>query len=273
VSKKIYGIPVATPFNPDKIVPKGIVKTVNDVAPDESGNVVIDVSGEVNDALTAAKEKGEFNGNDGAPGKSAYQYAQEGGFTGTEADFAELLAGLGASGGEAGEIFSAYLTDYNPVGSWDALEELYFFNLPEEITEGKTYIVTLDGTAYTATATLGDDGNVRVSTPEFTLCYNKDGVFGYDENTGFCYEWEDKEYYLDGLVWKPVHFSIAEPGAAEPDATGVYTLAEGETIADAPEWAQVVVDPYTDPPAVEMVATFADGTTATYNLYGEAVTA
>jgi hypothetical protein len=52
----------------------------------------------------------------------------------------------------------------------------------------------------------------------------------------------------------------------------VYVLAEGKTIADAPEWAQVVVDPYTDPPAVEMVVTFADGTTATYKLYGEAVT-
>lgn len=54
--------------------------------------------------------------------------------------------------------------------------------------------------------------------------------------------------------------------------SGVYTLAEGETIADAPEWATVVVDPYADPVAVEMVATLDDGSKVTYKLCGEAVT-
>ena len=43
----------------------------------------------VNTALAQAKASGEF---DGAEGKSAYQYAQEGGYTGTEAEFAEKLA-------------------------------------------------------------------------------------------------------------------------------------------------------------------------------------
>ena len=57
----------------------------------------------------------------------------------------------------------------------------------------------------------------------------------------------------------------------DPGNSGVYTLAEGETIDDAPEWAQVVVDPNGEPPAVEMVATFADGTSSTFVLYGEAV--
>lgn len=43
----------------------------------------------VNDALAQAAASGEF---DGADGKSAYQYAVEGGYTGTEAAFAEKLA-------------------------------------------------------------------------------------------------------------------------------------------------------------------------------------
>ena len=43
----------------------------------------------VNDALAQAKASGEF---DGADGKSAYQYAQDGGYTGTETAFAEKLA-------------------------------------------------------------------------------------------------------------------------------------------------------------------------------------
>ena len=42
-----------------------------------------------NTALAQAKASGEF---DGADGKSAYQYAQDGGYTGTETEFAEKLA-------------------------------------------------------------------------------------------------------------------------------------------------------------------------------------
>lgn len=45
--------------------------------------------GDVGEVLEQAKESGEF---DGAPGKSAYAYAQDGGYTGTEAEFAEKLA-------------------------------------------------------------------------------------------------------------------------------------------------------------------------------------
>ena len=49
-------------------------------------------------ALAQAKASGEFDGADGAPGKdgadgkSAYAYAVEGGYTGTEMEFAEKLA-------------------------------------------------------------------------------------------------------------------------------------------------------------------------------------
>lgn len=47
------------------------------------------LAGAVDDALEQAKASGEF---DGADGKTAYQYAQDGGYTGTEAEFAEKLA-------------------------------------------------------------------------------------------------------------------------------------------------------------------------------------
>ena len=43
----------------------------------------------VNTALAQAKASGEFDGQDG---KTAYQYAQDGGYTGTESKFAEKLA-------------------------------------------------------------------------------------------------------------------------------------------------------------------------------------
>ena len=48
-----------------------------------------DVNTAVDEALAQAKASGEF---DGADGKSAYAYAQDGGYTGTEAEFAEKLA-------------------------------------------------------------------------------------------------------------------------------------------------------------------------------------
>lgn len=47
------------------------------------------LAGAVDDALAQAKASGEF---DGADGKTAYQYAQDGGYTGTEAEFSEKLA-------------------------------------------------------------------------------------------------------------------------------------------------------------------------------------
>lgn len=58
----------------------------------------------VDAALEQAKASGEFDGPQGAPGadgKSAYQYAQDGGFAGTEAEFAKKLAAeyLPLSGG------------------------------------------------------------------------------------------------------------------------------------------------------------------------------
>lgn len=57
--------------------------------PVSSAAVYAAIDPAVDAALAEAKESGEF---DGAPGKTAYQYAQEDGFTGTEEEFAEKLA-------------------------------------------------------------------------------------------------------------------------------------------------------------------------------------
>lgn len=65
--RKIIGVTVGTPTSPSKME-KEIkpVKSVNDVAPDENGNVKIGMQEAVNEALRIAKESGEF---DGAPGE------------------------------------------------------------------------------------------------------------------------------------------------------------------------------------------------------------
>ena len=74
--RKIIGVTVDTPINPKKIEDKiKPVKTVNGKTPDKNGNV-------------------EVVGDKGDAGKSAYQYAQEGGYLGTEAEFAEKFAFL-----------------------------------------------------------------------------------------------------------------------------------------------------------------------------------
>ena len=53
--------------------------------------------------------------------------------------------------------------------------------------------------------------------------------------------------------------------------SGVYILKSDEKIEDAPDWATVVIDPDEEAPALELTATFADGTTTTFKVYGEAV--
>ena len=65
-----------------------VIKTLIDALSNDKLDAA-ELTNAVNTALAQAKASGEF---DGAEGKSAYQYAQEGGYTGTEAEFAEKLA-------------------------------------------------------------------------------------------------------------------------------------------------------------------------------------
>ena len=90
---KIYGATVATPINPNKLKGEdGITPHIGD-----NGNWYI---GDEDTGVKAAGADGEpgkdgqpgADGQDGTPGKSAYEYAQDGGYTGTEEEFAKKLA-------------------------------------------------------------------------------------------------------------------------------------------------------------------------------------
>ena len=65
-----------------------VIKTLIDALRNDKLDAA-ELTNAINTALAQAKASGEF---DGADGKSAYQYAVEGGYTGTEAEFAEKLA-------------------------------------------------------------------------------------------------------------------------------------------------------------------------------------
>lgn len=73
----------------ENFIPKTIART-SDI-PDSYTKEETDthIEAKVTEQLTAAKESGEFDGEDG---KSAYEYAKGGGYTGTEEEFATKLA-------------------------------------------------------------------------------------------------------------------------------------------------------------------------------------
>lgn len=98
-----------------------------------------DVGTAVNEALTAAKASGEF---DGADGKSAYSYAQDGGYTGTEAEFAAKLAAEGLD--KALYVINATI-DFN---SFELSVDKTFGEIKQAYDEGKYSIVlSLMGTS------------------------------------------------------------------------------------------------------------------------------
>ena len=91
----------------------------------------------VDTALAQAKASGAFDGTDGAPGKdgkSAYQYAQDGGYTGTETEFAEKLA--------SGTMFVT-ITDNNGTLSADKT----FLEIRDAILAGIPVLVDYGGAA------------------------------------------------------------------------------------------------------------------------------
>ena len=65
-----------------------VIKTLIDALRNDKLDAA-ELTNAVNTALAQAKASGEFDGDDG---KSAYQFAQESGYTGTEAEFAAKLA-------------------------------------------------------------------------------------------------------------------------------------------------------------------------------------
>lgn len=126
------------------------------------------LQGAVDDALAQAKESGEFDGatgNDGTDGKSAYAYAQEAGYTGTEAEFAAKLAeeypppDWQAAEGEPGHILNR--THWRDVTETVLFEQTITvannqFIDPSGVSiplnAGETYTVVWDGVSYKTVA-------------------------------------------------------------------------------------------------------------------------
>lgn len=82
----------ATAANGEKIV--GLMPTISEQDFQTVAVLAQNASNKVDD-LEARMDSGEFkgeNGKDGTDGKSAFQYAQENGYKGTEEEFAEALS-------------------------------------------------------------------------------------------------------------------------------------------------------------------------------------
>ena len=166
----------------------------------------------INTALAQAKASGEF---DGADGKSAYAYAKDGGYTGTEADFSAKLAkeysqpDWNANEGEPGHILNRpFYSDYKTEtlletttltadASFANFEGVAVLPGPLALQEGMICNVVYNGAAYTCTVKAADFqglscfafGNQIVVTGEntgepFTVCaFSEDstaitGIYG-----------------------------------------------------------------------------------------------
>jgi hypothetical protein len=175
--KKIYGITVATPQNPKKIVPSGIVKTVNGVAPDENGN---------------ANVEGGSGGNGGGLNSTAsallitilknavYTADQSANITALEAALAEGGGGSsgGTGGGDSGEdeailtSISATYTGGN-VEAGTAVTDLTGIVVTAHYSDGSTETVT----GYTLSGTIAEGENtVTVSYGGKTTSFAVTGV-------------------------------------------------------------------------------------------------
>ena len=129
-----------------------------------------DVGTAVNEALTAAKASGEF---DGADGKSAYSYAVDGGYTGTEKEFAAKLAAeklpnpypltftgavsetydgssaktieIPSGGGSSGSYFGVYTVE----------EDVSQYRIPFEVSRYRRIVISVNQPSSPASLTIG----------------------------------------------------------------------------------------------------------------------
>ena len=139
-----------------------------------------DVGTAVNEALTAAKASGEFDG------KSAYSYAQDGGYTGTEEEFAAKLATeklpnpypltftgavsetydgssaktieIPSGGGSSGSYFGVYTVE----------EDVSQYRIPFEVSRYRHIVIGVNQPSNQASLTIGFviDGLVGSTTKE-----------------------------------------------------------------------------------------------------------
>ena len=168
-----------------------------------------DVGTAVNEALTAAKASGEFDGADGitptigdngnwylgntdtnkpSRGKSAYSYAQDGGYTGTEAEFAAKLAAEKLPNpypltftGAVSETYdgSSAKTIEIPSGGGAAASGLGIYD---------NYDVTLISFAQIDQATLPIDAGIEITTDDNGNPFSYDGLVVWtDIKSGISY--------------------------------------------------------------------------------------
>ena len=203
----------------------------------------------INDALATAKASGEFNGADG---KSAYQYAQDGGFTGTEAEFAKKMAQeipdaqWVATKVQAGGEF-VYIPE-------QTLSNAFWKNLQIGLQPGFIYDVTLNGKVYTCEASTEDGGvilgnNASLTRNDYPFCISwaggtaTSGMFfkrsdisypvtlKVTDHAEYVYD-KMPEEYLPGCVVKSVN-------GEKPDADGNVEIETGGGSASIDVSAQV----------------------------------
>lgn len=203
----------------------------------------------VGDALAQAKESGEFNGKDG---KSAYQYAQDGGYTGTEEEFAEKLASptpdwvaqKEQTGGD-----NVYIPEQKvSSGIWN--------NLQISLQPDLTYDVTFNGEVYACVARASGSyggvvlgNNTELTLNDYPFCINWAGgtatsgmffkrsdiswpvTFSVKDHVEIVYD-KMPEGYLPDCVVKSVNGTAPdENGNVEVEAGGIdVTATVGQTI-------------------------------------------
>ena len=154
-----------------------------------------ELEGAVDTALAQAKASGEF---DGADGKSAYQYAKDGGYTGTEAEFASKLAkDIPEIVQETGDSKTAVMSQKAVTDSlkfkWDA------YGLPKLLLYGDTSAMTKDNAVTldyvygdrSGTCTVKWQGSSSIAYPKKNYTIKFDNAFEAKEGWG-----EEKKYCL-----------------------------------------------------------------------------
>jgi hypothetical protein len=140
------------------------------------------------------------NGKDGAPGKSAYEYAKEGGYTGTEAEFAAKLAeeyptpDWNAAEGASGHVLNRThyengteiktLLDTTVTVANNQFKSVGYVPL----AEGNTYTVTWDGAEYECVAFISNAlgfSAPALGNPYFSGGENNGMPFGFVSATQY----------------------------------------------------------------------------------------
>jgi hypothetical protein len=164
------------------------------------------ISEELEKAIEEAKENGELNG---APGKSAYQYAKEGGYTGTEEEFAKKLA-KGYSG--------VTVADYGAKGDGSADDTAAF-----QTALAENRVVFVPGGTYKLSGTL-------VNKENCCLELSQDTILQFTQTSGNCIEMRGS------AVLRGNHAMISVPYAFTGNVISMDTSQDGTNHNNIPPY-------------------------------------